>query len=524
MPSEASEHSLPSTSDPYNWTRTLFESPGIISNEQISGSSTYDLISMESSRPCSALYQGEQLMPASRPETAHRPSEQLSADNETLAIQILQLSYEWSRVFCSEPLPALVLCQLVEPHCFDLNARVALGPATYKSSLWRIRERLRRCCGGLLELNAPNDRHEFLPDSPLSSADLGVDQLIVVHANEAASKILGSEDVRNMINESSQSHEFDALSFFASVCLRVLESSDPFHDAIFHRYLMYLAHILRHGDEFTDDRIRSYLDAVSEIMSHIQSTIPNEHNPWSMFPEPIVSQWHKTPLARYRPMDSLHLRPEFRCFADIHTFAAQECLPLPKHIESSHNGPCRRFAINVHALSSWASRLRADHPLAIFEPSLQRRKSTLRYLLANLTPPESTVCEGRYSLRAEAVRMCNSGAVKEPMDLLAIFLAASRRPDLLWEQMFRPLLGTDCRFHALLDGLREEVEYAVAPDLFMRCIQELEQRPQRGGSWEGCDMRRYGSRAESRMGSPGGIKMESQNIRQDLPASWQTVV
>lgn len=520
MPSEAFDRSLPSSSDPYTWTQTTFESPGIISNEQFFGSSTYDLLSAQSSRPCSAPYQDEQSMPASRPETAHRPSEQLSADDETLSIQMLQLSYEWSRIFCSGHLPALVLCQLFEPHCFDPNGRVAFGPVTYKSSLWHIRERLRRCCGGLLELNAPNDRHEFLLDSPLDSVDLGVDQLIVVHANEAASKILGSDDVRNMINVSSQSYGFDAPNFLASVCLGVLRSSDPFLDAIFHRYLMYLAHILRHGDQFTDDRIRSYLDSVSEIMSHIQSTTPNKRNPWSMLPVPISSQWHRTPLAQYRLMDSLHLRPEFRCFADIHTFAAQEGLPLPNYIEPSHNGPCRRFAINLHALSSWTSRLRADHPLAIFEPSLQRRKSTLRYLLANLTPPESTVCDGRYSLRAEAVRMCNSGAVKEPMDLLAIFLAASRRPDLLWEQMFRPLLGTGCRFHALRDGLREELEYAVAPDLFMRCIQELEQRSQWGEGWDGCGMRRHASRAESRMGNPGGIKMKPQDVRQDSPASW----
>jgi hypothetical protein len=74
----------------------------------------------------------------------------------------------------------------------------------------------------------------------------------------------------------------------------------------------------------------------------------------------------------------------------------------------------------------------------------------------------------------EAVRLCNTGTVAESTELLAIFIAASRRPDLLWNQILGPSVAAGYCSGRILHALRDKVKDAVAPDLLMDLIARVE--------------------------------------------------
>ena len=69
----------------------------------------------------------------------------------------------------------------------------------------------------------------------------------------------------------------------------------------------------------------------------------------------------------------------------------------------------------------------------------------------------------------------NKGVLKNPMDLMAVFLGASTQPDILWAQTLMPMVETSkgCRLTALKEALEAEMQYAVAPELFRYCVGEV---------------------------------------------------
>ncbi|KAF3036566.1 hypothetical protein E8E12_005454 [Didymella heteroderae] len=280
--------------------------------------------------------------------------------------------------------------------------------------------------------------------------------------------------MHNRIQKIAKLQSYDPLECLANACVLVLTSTDPARDSIFHRYLMYLAHILRNAPHFPPKKLDFYLKCISDAMhqSRIASSSPrsSQHRP----AQSIRSLYHLTPLAHYRPNDSLHLKPEIRRHADIYTFAAEEAL-LGPHIELHVSDPTHHFAIAAHALCSWTYRSDPDSDLQIFVPALEQRKTTMRHLLTHLLPPKSAACQGMYSLWWEVKRMFNKGVLRDAMDLMAVFLGASARPDVLWAQTLRPMVESSmgCRLAALKEALEAELRFAVAPERFQSCLGDV---------------------------------------------------
>ena len=471
-PAESNGSWLPRNQN-YDGIQTPIASPEDWIHNQSPESLVYDCSSATTCSPNDGPCRNPQSLPASWQGTCQQMFEKPNLEDNIEVMQTLQLSHEWNKVFRHQHLPALVLSYAIEPSAVALNAPVALDCASYSESLQRLEQHLERVCSGLLKISIPMDRsHDVLHKTPTG---LEIHQLVVVDADKTISEIFGPKETRDTIHEVTRTQGFDPLSHLASACLTVMRCADPTHYNVIQRYLMYLAHILRHATHFSLDKMQLYLDGASETVSHMQSQTRSKAAPWSTLPQ---------------PMDSLHLTPELHCYTDIRTFAAREALPLHPRMEPSDDEPRRRFAITAHALSSWASHLPDSHPHKMFEPSLQKRKEVLRHLLIHLTPPESTVCYGRYSLWKEAVRLCNTGFVREPVELLVVFLAASQRPDYLWKQAFGSLLGMNWRPSGLLDVLRGKVEGAVAPELVMMFIGELERREEHSGRCVGYNVRR----------------------------------
>lgn len=392
----------------------------------------------------------------------HRLFGLTSPYRQTQAIQILHLVCTWRELFHDLPLPALVLFHAIKPPHSALGVSVApFSHASHAGALQCLKERITSCCNGLLEVVTTGDvtSHDHYKMS-LDSPNVDLDQPVVVVASQAFAESVESFSARDLMRNLTTSQGFDAPSHLASSCLRLMRTTGPLHTTTtLQRYLMYLTHILRHSAHLSPDTMQQYLSAISSTMASFQSSTSSNPLPWSTLPQ---------------PMDSLHLKPEFRIYSDVFTFAAREALPLHPHTHVAHDETRRRFAITAHALSSWSSRLHDTHALKRFEPSLDRRRAVLLYLLRHLAAPESCVCG--YSLWAEAVRMCNSGYVREPVELLGILLATSRRPDLLWQQGLEPLLASGYRTNGILDSLKDKVEEAVAPALLIRLIVEMERR------------------------------------------------
>lgn len=381
-------------------------------------------------------------------------------ERQKKAAQIHRLVSTWNQFFQSQPLPAVILCYAIRPPEAALCASVL--PLDYASHLWTLqsfKQHLGSCCSGVLEFQMPDESlSDNINEAPMKSSTVEIDKPIIVFASQDIAEFVDSVEVRGVIHSLTRSQGFDPLSHLASACLMVMKSATASQGTTLQRYLMYLSHILRHSTHFSKSKIQEYIYAIATTMSHFQSTNPATTLLWSMRPQ---------------PMDSLHLKPGLRSSTDIFTFAASEALLLyPWWTPSDFEGG-RRFTIAAHALSSWVSRLQYDHPMKKFEPSLDRRKEVLTYLLHNLVPPESMV--GTYNLWTEALRLCNTGTVKEPTELLTIFIAASMRPILLWHQAFDPLVATGYCTKVILGLLKGRIKDAAAPELLMRLTAEIEQ-------------------------------------------------
>lgn len=398
--------------------------------------------------------------PSSRHNVIERSSDQRSLQYTVDAAQVFSLCAEWERIFSQQPLPALVLYHAIKPCEAALSASVTQFDNTSNfQSLLYLHRILQSSCYELLDLRGTEDFRDTRLKSLGSSMDLNCDRTIVVSANGLSFDILRLKGVSDLIDPGRENRECDPRNHLASACLMVMKSVDPFRSTLFQRCVMYLAHLLRHAS-FSTETTQRYLDAIAETMDQSQARDTSRSIPWSTLP--LVG-------------DSLHFKPELQCYADILTFAAREALPLPLHMLPAYDESRRRFAVTAHALASWASCLPKSHPDKILEPSLQKRQEMLRCLLTYLTPPESTLYYGKYSLWKEALRLCNSGHVKEPFQLLAIFLTKSKRPDLLWEQALRPSLEMGCDASELLTVLRAETSGAVAPQLFQMVVCQVEQ-------------------------------------------------
>lgn len=401
-----------------------------------------------------------QSFPSSRQNMMERSSGQRNLQYTVDATQVFSLCAEWERIFVQQPLPALVLYHATKPCEAALSAPVTRFDNTLNfQSLLCLHRILQSSCYELLDIRGTEGFRDTRLKFSGNSMNLDCDRTIVVSANGLGFDILHLKGVSDLVDDGKKNCKFDPQNHLASACLMVIKSTDPFRGTLFRRCIMYLAHLLRHAS-FSAETTQQYLDAIAETMNHSQARNTSRPIPWSTLPQ---------------VGDSLHFKPELQCYADILTFAAREALPLPLHMLPTYDESRRRFTVTAHALASWASCLPNLHPDKILEPSLQKRQGILRYLLTYLTPPESTVCYGKYSLWKEALRLCNSGHVKEPFQLLAIFLTKSERPDLLWEQAVRPSMEMGCDATEWLTVLRAETSGAVAPQLFQMLVCQVEQ-------------------------------------------------
>lgn len=371
--------------------------------------------------------------------------------------QIFELYRVWSTLFCLPAMPALVLYYALFPSDIALGAPVSrLEGNSLERLIEALEQHMAHYTGGLFQINMPGQGET---DSTQRLHNTGRDALVVRPVDEAVAAFLDSRHHQDAIQGLANAQGFDALKQLASAFLMIMKTADPYKSDTVQRHLMYLAHTLRYATHLPDHEVQLYLDAIANTMSYHQAAVPNRQLPWYIAPQPL---------------QSLHLKPELRIFSDIRTFAAKEGLRRPPHQDPPVDEPRRRFAITANALSSWSSCMRPCHPLKLFEPCLERKKAVMTYLLINLTPPESIVCG--YSLWTEAVRLCNTGTVAEPAELLAIFLAASERPDLLWNQILGPAAGMGSRSERILNVLRDKIGDAVAPDLLVYLITQIEQR------------------------------------------------
>lgn len=389
-----------------------------------------------------------------------------------LATRIYQVKYEWNRLFCQQPLPALALLFMMDPPSARVGAPVTFRPISYQSALYRLEDYLRVPCGWLLQVSAQDSIAQRYPFA--DSVEYEVERLKVKETTETIAQMFASPDIRNKIYETAQEQSYDALESLANACVMVLKSTDPSRDNIFHRYLMYLAHILRNATHFSPNKIGFYPDRVGDLMDQCQLVSSSSSSSQQKPAQSVRSLYHLTPLAHYRPNDSLHLIPDMRCHADIYTFAAEEALLRP-YTELHVSDPTHRFTITAHALCSWMYRSTPGQHLQVFIPTLQERKATLRHLLTSLVPPESSACDGMYSLWWEVMRNYNRGILRDPMDLMAVFLGASVRPDILWGQTLRPMVKTStrCRLQTLKEALEAEMQHAIAPELFQYLVGEV---------------------------------------------------
>lgn len=399
----------------------------------------------------------------------------LKSDQRYLTSRIYQVKYEWTRLFCQQSLPALVLLFIMDPSSAKLGMPVTFRPVSYQSSLCRLEDYLKVHCSGLLQVDTDNGQKSNARRYPFAnSVEYEVERLKVRDTTEMIAQVFASPEMRNNIQESTDGQKYDALEGLANACVMVLKSTDPSRDNIFHRYLMYLAHILRNATHFSPQKIGFYLDRVGDIMQQCRSALASPSIAQQRPAQSVRSLYHLTPLAHNRPNDSLHLKPELRSHADIYTFAAEEALLHP-YTELLVSDRTHRFAITAHALCSWTYRCTPDPSLQIFIPTLAQRKATLRSLLTTLVPPESSACNNMYSLWWEVMQKYNKGALRDPMDLMAVFLGASLRPDILWARTLRPMVETSMgwRLAALKEALENEMQYAVAPEYFQYCLGEV---------------------------------------------------
>jgi hypothetical protein len=401
--------------------------------------------------------------------------ETLDPSQGHLATRIYQLKYDWTRLFCQRPLPALILLFIMNPAYAKVGAPVTFRPVSYQPALYHLEEYLRVSCGGLLQIVTDTAQDPNARRYPFAnSVEYEVERLKVKDTTETIAQAFAMPDMRNRLQETAEQQSYDALESFANACILVLKSTDPSRDSIFHRYLMYLAHILRNATHFSEIKTGFYLDRVGELIQQCQMVSSSPSSSQQKPAQSVRTLYHLTPLAHYRPNDSLHLKPDIRCHADIYTFAAEEALLHP-YTELHVSDPTHRFAVTAHALCSWMYRSTPDQTLQVFIPTLQQRKTTLRHLLTNIVSPESSACDGMYSLWWEVMRNYNKGALRDPMDLMAVFLGASLRPDILWAQTLRPMVEASmvCRLQTLKEALEAEMQYAVAPELFQYCVGEL---------------------------------------------------
>ncbi|KAF1925766.1 uncharacterized protein M421DRAFT_231012 [Didymella exigua CBS 183.55] len=375
--------------------------------------------------------------------------------------QIARLCNTWEGLFYRQPLSTMVLMYATQPFEIALSAPVAqLQKMARYSSMHECHQPSYNLYYEMLETSVQGgsqDIHSTLSQLPSHCSS---HQAATIRANVPYPEIESPDRASCKAGYLEEDQASESLCQLASACLMVMGLADPLYGTVFQRHLMYLAHILRQ-DALSVDRVQQYLDAIADTMADAQSKSPTKPIMWLDVPQ---------------MMGSLPLEPELQCHSDILTFAAREALPLPLHALPAHDEARRRFAIAAHALASWSSCLPDTHADKIFEPSLHKRRSMLKYMLTHLTPPESTVYCGKFSLWKEAIRLCNSGHVKEPTVLLVTFLASSQRPDLLFEQAFQSLLEVSGRLNGLLQALRAAARDVVSPSHFLFCIGKLEHR------------------------------------------------